>query len=109
MTTAQRLPQLPDTPAISETVPGFAFNAWCAFMVPAKTPPEIVARLNAATHAALNDPAVKKRLIELGFVATPDSPEQLAALPEGGIHPHRKSRPGCEPQKLAQPQEFQHS
>ena len=79
MTTAQRLPQLPDAPAISETVPGFGFNAWCAFMVPAKTPPEIVARLNAATHAALNDPAVKKRLIELGFVATPNSPEQLAA------------------------------
>lgn len=79
VTTAKRLPQLPDAPAISETVPGFGFNAWCAFMVPAKTPPEIVAKLNAATHAALNDPAVKKRLIELGFVATPDSPEELAA------------------------------
>jgi len=79
VTTAKRLPQVPDAPAISETVPGFAFNAWCAFMVPAKTPPEIVAKLNAATHAALNDPAVQKRLVELGFVPTPDSPEQLAA------------------------------
>jgi tripartite-type tricarboxylate transporter receptor subunit TctC len=79
VTTAKRLPQLPDAPAISETVPGFGFNAWCAFMVPAKTPPENVAKLNAAAHAALNDAAVKKRLIELGFVATPDSPEQLAA------------------------------
>jgi tripartite-type tricarboxylate transporter receptor subunit TctC len=79
VTTAKRLPQVPDAPAISETVPGFAFNAWCAFMVPAKTPPEIVARLNAATHAALNDPAVQKRLIELGFFLAPDSPEQLAA------------------------------
>ena len=37
------------------------------------------AKLNAATHAALNDPAVQKRLTELGFVVTPDSPEQLAA------------------------------
>ena len=79
MTTAKRLPQVPDAPAISETVPGFAFNAWCAFMVPAKTPPEIVAKLNAAAHAALNDPAVQKRLVELGFVAAPNSPEQLAA------------------------------
>jgi tripartite-type tricarboxylate transporter receptor subunit TctC len=79
VTTAKRLPQVPDAAAISETVPGFAFNAWCAFMVPAKTPPEIVAKLNAATHAALNDPAVQKRLVELGFAATPDSPEQLAA------------------------------
>ena len=79
VTTAKRLPQAPDAPAISETVPGFAFNAWCAFMVPAKTPPEIVAKLNDATHAALNDPAVQKRLVELGFFLAPDSPEQLAA------------------------------
>jgi len=79
VTTAKRLPQVPDAPAIAETVPGFAFNAWCAFMVPAKTPPEIVAKLNAAAHAALNDPPVQKRLVELGFVVTPDSPEQLAA------------------------------
>ncbi len=79
VTTAQRLPQLPDAPAISETVSGFAFNAWCAFVVPAKTPPEIVAKLTSATHAALNDPAVKKRLAELGFVVTPNSPEQLAS------------------------------
>jgi len=79
VTTAKRLPQVPDAPAIAETVPGFAFNAWCAFMVSARTPPEIVAKINAAAHAALNDPAVRKRLVELGFVATPDSPEQLAA------------------------------
>ncbi len=79
VTTAKRLPQVPDAPTIAETVPGYAFNAWCAFMVPAKTSPEIVAKLNAATHAALNDPAVKKRLTELGFFLTPDSPEQLAA------------------------------
>jgi tripartite-type tricarboxylate transporter receptor subunit TctC len=79
VTTAKRLPQVPDAPVIAETVPGFAFNAWCAFMVPAKTTPEVVAKLNAAAHAALNDPAVQKRLVELGFVSTPDSPEQFAA------------------------------
>jgi tripartite-type tricarboxylate transporter receptor subunit TctC len=64
---------------LAETVPGFAFSAWCAFLVPAKTSPEIVAKLNAATHAALNDPAVSKRLTELGFVVAPTTPEQLAA------------------------------
>jgi tripartite-type tricarboxylate transporter receptor subunit TctC len=78
VTTAQRLPQLPDAPAISETIPGFAFNAWCAFLVPAKTPPEIVAKLNSATHDALNNPAVRKRLTELGFVVSPTTPAQLA-------------------------------
>ena len=78
-TTAQRLPQFPDTPTLAETVPGFAFSAWCAFLVPAKTPPEIVKKLNAATHAALNDPAVTKRLTELGFVVAPTTHEQLLA------------------------------
>ena len=78
VTTAQRLPQLTDAPTIGETIPGFAFNAWCAFLVPAKTPPEIVAKLNAATHNALNDPAVRKRLTELGFVVAPTTPVQLA-------------------------------
>ena len=94
VTTAKRLPQLPDAPAISETVPGFAFNAWCAFMVPAKTPPEIVARLNAAAHAALNDPAVQEaadraRLCRDAGLARSSSPRYLQA----GIHPHRQSRP----------------
>ena len=78
-TTAQRLPLFPETPVLAETVPGFAFSAWCAFLVPAKTPPDVVAKLNAATHAALNDPAVSKRLTELGFVVAPTTPEQLAA------------------------------
>jgi tripartite-type tricarboxylate transporter receptor subunit TctC len=78
VTTAQRLPQLPDAPAIGETIPGFAFNAWCAFLVPAKTPPEIVAKLNAATHDALNNPAVRMRLTELGFVVSPTTSAQLA-------------------------------
>ena len=78
-TTAQRLPQFPDTPTLAETVSGFAFSAWCAFLLPAKTPPEIVAKLNAATHAALNDPAVHKRLTELGFVVATTTPDELAA------------------------------
>jgi tripartite-type tricarboxylate transporter receptor subunit TctC len=78
-TTEKRLPQFPDTPTLAEAVPGFAFSAWCAFLVPAKTAPDIVAKLNTATHAALNDPAVAKRLTELGFVVAPSTPEQLAA------------------------------
>jgi tripartite-type tricarboxylate transporter receptor subunit TctC len=78
-TTDKRLPQFPDTPTLAETLPGFAFSAWCAFLLPAKTPPDIVGKLNAATHAALNDPAVSKRLTELGFIVAPTTPDQLAA------------------------------
>jgi tripartite-type tricarboxylate transporter receptor subunit TctC len=78
VTPGKRLPQLPDAPSIGETVKGYDFTAWCALLAPAKTPPEIVQKLNAAARAALADPVVSKRLFELGFVNTPGSPEELA-------------------------------
>src|ERR1700742_1521869 len=53
VTTGDRVPVLPDIPTIGETVPGFDVVSWFAFWVPARTPPDIVARLNADTNAAL--------------------------------------------------------
>ena len=64
----------------SETVPGFSFVPWCALLVPAHTPPEIVARLNAAAVSALKDPAARARLAELGFEVVGGTPEQLAVV-----------------------------
>jgi tripartite-type tricarboxylate transporter receptor subunit TctC len=78
--TRARVPQFPEVATIAETLPGFSFGAWCAFLVPAKTPPEIVAKLHDAAVAALNDPTVRSRLIELGFEPVGDTPEQLAAF-----------------------------
>ena len=49
-------------------------------MLPQKTPPEIVAKLNAAALATLNDPAVHDRLIELGCDVGGGTPEQLTAF-----------------------------
>jgi tripartite-type tricarboxylate transporter receptor subunit TctC len=49
-------------------------------MLPPKTPPEIVAKLNAAALATLKDPAVHDRLIELGFDVGGSTPEQLTAF-----------------------------
>ena len=46
-----------DVPAIAETVPGFDVVSWFGFFVPAKTPKEIVAKINADTNAALVMPA----------------------------------------------------
>ena len=57
VTSAKRIAQLPDTPTVSESgVPGFDAVAWWGLLAPAKTPPEIVARMNAAMAEALNDP-----------------------------------------------------
>jgi tripartite-type tricarboxylate transporter receptor subunit TctC len=66
----QRLPALPDVPAIAETVPGFNFAAWVGLFAPAKTPPEIVARLSRETAAFLEDPAVVKIFSEQQIVAS---------------------------------------
>ena len=57
---AKRLPGLPDTPTIAETVPGFDFSAWLGLYVPAKTPPAVVQRLAQATKQFLEDPEVQK-------------------------------------------------
>jgi tripartite-type tricarboxylate transporter receptor subunit TctC len=66
----QRLPALPDVPAIAETVPGFNFAAWVGLFAPAKTPPEIVARLSRETAAFLEDPSVVKIFSEQQIVAS---------------------------------------
>jgi tripartite-type tricarboxylate transporter receptor subunit TctC len=79
-TSMARLPQLSAVPTVAEAgVPGFHFATWCALMVPAKTPPAIVAKLNAAAVAALNDKAVHDRLVGLGFAVTGGTPDELAA------------------------------
>jgi tripartite-type tricarboxylate transporter receptor subunit TctC len=80
VTTKDRVPVIPDVPTIGETVPGFDVVSWFAFFVPAKTPPEIVAKINADTNAALVDPAVKARFEDLGAVPKGSTQAELAAF-----------------------------
>ena len=50
VTTLKRFPTAPELPTIAESgIPGFDVSSWYALFVPAKTPPEIIASLNAAT------------------------------------------------------------
>jgi tripartite-type tricarboxylate transporter receptor subunit TctC len=80
-TTAKPLPQLKGVPTMAEAgVPGFTFATWAALMAPPKTPPQIVAKLNAAALDTLNDPAVHDRLVELGFAVGGGTPEELTAF-----------------------------
>jgi tripartite-type tricarboxylate transporter receptor subunit TctC len=55
-----RLPALPNVPTVAETVPGFDVTPWVGLFVPAKTPPDVVARLSKETEALLKDPEVVK-------------------------------------------------
>jgi len=76
-----RLPSSPDIPTADEAgLPGFFASLWYGLWVPKNTPKDIVAKLNATMVQVLADPAVQKRLDELGIQITPlaqQSPEAL--------------------------------
>src|SRR6266849_4150899 len=78
VTSAKRSPAAPDLPTLAESgLPGFDVSGWYAFFVPAKTPPAIVRKMHADTAAALADPAIKRRLEELGLFVVGSTPEEL--------------------------------
>jgi tripartite-type tricarboxylate transporter receptor subunit TctC len=77
---ARRIPQLPDTPTVAETLPGFAAQSWVGMLVPAGTPKEIVARLNAEATKALADPGVRGKLDAQGFDVVGSAPEEFLAF-----------------------------
>lgn len=65
----KRLPQLPDVPTVAESgFPGFEAQSWNGLFAPAKTPPEIIARLNAEVNKALTAPDVRETLVSQGAV-----------------------------------------
>ncbi|MBV8837176.1 MAG: tripartite tricarboxylate transporter substrate binding protein [Alphaproteobacteria bacterium] len=79
VTTAQRQPEVPDLPAIAEIVPGYDVSSWFALFVVAKTPSEIVAKLNRDAVEALNTPSVKEHYAKLGAQVVASTPAVLAA------------------------------
>ncbi len=79
-----RNPNAPGVPSATEAgVPEYVFQGWNAIFAPRGTPPAVVARLNQALRTALEDPAIIRRIEEVGSIpARPDqrSPEALQAL-----------------------------
>jgi tripartite-type tricarboxylate transporter receptor subunit TctC len=80
VTTTTRSPALPDVPSIGEFVPGYEAAGWQGIGAPKDTPEAIVAKLNAATNAALAEAAIKTRLSDLGISAFASTPAEFAAL-----------------------------
>ena len=80
VTTAQRLPQLPDVPTMVELgYPDMVSSSWQGILVPAGTPKEIVAKLYAALVQTMESPDIRQRLGNGGAVAsTSKSPEEFA-------------------------------
>ena len=84
VTAKTRLASAPEIPTTDEAgLPGFYMSIWHAFWVPKNTPRDAIAKLNGALREALADPAVRKRLEDLGQeIPAPDqqSPEALRAF-----------------------------
>jgi tripartite-type tricarboxylate transporter receptor subunit TctC len=78
VTTASRSEALPNIPSAGEYVPGYVASNWYGFAAPRNTPPEIIGRLNAEINAALSDPKIKGRLVELGGTPLASSPVDFA-------------------------------
>jgi tripartite-type tricarboxylate transporter receptor subunit TctC len=72
---------LPDVPTVSEAgIPGFEASVWYAVLVPAKTPADVVAKLNAAANAWVKSPEAAKMFENLGIEAAGGTPDDLRAF-----------------------------
>ena len=78
VTTAKRIPQLPDVPTMQEAgVPGYEGSVWLALLAPANTPKDIVNKLNSELAKVLAQPDTRKALNDAGVEPAHSSPEAL--------------------------------
>lgn len=80
VTGTSRLPTLPDVPTFAEQgVSGMEDAGWFAIFAPAKTPVPVLQRLSASLAKAVSEPAMQKRLLDLGLAPAPGTQEQSQA------------------------------
>jgi tripartite-type tricarboxylate transporter receptor subunit TctC len=80
VTTAQRSPALPDLPAIAEVLPGYTADFWFGMWAPARTPKDIVARLNQSLIKTLKQHEILERLRTDGYDPVGSTPDELARV-----------------------------
>jgi tripartite-type tricarboxylate transporter receptor subunit TctC len=86
LSSERRRPLFPDVPTVTEGgVSGYEVTSWNGFVVPARTPDAIVARLNAEIAKAIAQPDMAKRFAELGLVAKPSSPQEMQAVYDADV------------------------
>jgi tripartite-type tricarboxylate transporter receptor subunit TctC len=77
-TTPGRAAYLPEVPSVQEVASkNFDVVTWNGFFVPARTPTDVIAVLNAASRSVLQDPELGRRLLDLGLEPLPSTPEEL--------------------------------
>ena len=81
VTEALRFPSLPNVPTIAESgLPNYEIVGWNGIAVPARTPREVIIKLNAEINAAVAQPDIRQKFLELGVIARGNTPEQMTAL-----------------------------
>jgi len=81
VTDPQRFPALPNVPTVREAgVPGYSVSGWNGLAAPAKTPREIIDKLNREIQVALAAPDLQKKYVDLGIVPKGNTPEEMLAL-----------------------------
>ncbi len=78
VTSRERIAQLPDVPAVAETLPGFENVGWFGWMFPAGTPKSLVDKVHQDTVKALQSPDIRGRFEQLGMAPLLSSPAELA-------------------------------
>jgi tripartite-type tricarboxylate transporter receptor subunit TctC len=77
---ANRTQMLPTVPTVAESIPSFETDAWLALTAPAKTPPEIIAKLNQVVRATMSAPENRLALLDQGIDASTSPPEDVNKL-----------------------------
>jgi tripartite-type tricarboxylate transporter receptor subunit TctC len=79
VSTAKRLPQFPDIPTVSETVPGFVMTGWNGYFAPMGAPRPVIDKLSKAVQEICRDPEMVQKMANLSLQAAGSTPEELAA------------------------------
>jgi tripartite-type tricarboxylate transporter receptor subunit TctC len=85
VTSAKRLPQYPDVPAIAEVLPGYESSAWFGLFGPARMSPELVRRVSNAARQSIAAPDVRRRLDMEGAIAVGNTPEEFSKFVQAEI------------------------
>jgi tripartite-type tricarboxylate transporter receptor subunit TctC len=85
VTSARRLPQFPDVPAIAEVLPGYESSAWFGLFGPGHMSPELTKRISDAARQAIASPEVRKRLEADGAIPVGNSPEEFGRFVQAEI------------------------
>jgi len=91
VSTLKRLPAYPEIATVAESgYPGFEASNWHGLVAPARTPPEIIATLNAAVVSGLKRPEIAGRVRELGYAIVAGTPAEFAEFIRTDIEKWRR-------------------